>query len=77
MDWIAESWFLSALFNSSLGFLAFVQFPVLVFVAFIALGWRVSGGSVNGGTNGPSKKVAVMPAMLSENGSETRTNRLS
>ena len=44
MDWIAESWFISALFNSSLGFLAFVLFPVLVFVAFIALGWRVSGG---------------------------------
>ena len=44
MDWIAESWFISALFNSSLGFLVFVLFPVLVFAAFIALGWRVSGG---------------------------------
>ena len=44
MDWITESWFISALFNSSLGFLVFVLFPVLVFVAFIALGWRVSGG---------------------------------
>ena len=77
MDWIAESWFISALFNSSLGFLAFVLFPVLVFVAFIALGWRVSGGSVNGGSNGPSKKVVVMPAALSETRSETRTHRLS
>ena len=58
MDWIAESWFISALFNSSLGVLAFVLFPAFVFVAFIALGWRVLGGKCKQRRKGVLKKSA-------------------